>query len=170
MNFIKSSLVLAAIACAAVGAQAQTASKTTANSSLTGMYIGGSIGSTKITEVGTKAGFGGYLGYNINPMFAVELGVASMGTYTFSGVDVDTSNLNVSLVASAPVTPEVNVFGRVGYGQLKVAVGGLSATANEALFGAGVRYNLNQNLAIRAEYTRFASDTGTFAVGAQYSF
>jgi outer membrane immunogenic protein len=167
MTFIKSAVAVAALAFAAVGAQAQTSTTAPA---LTGVYVGGNIGSTKITDVGTKTGFGGYVGYNINPNFAVEAGAASMGTYTFSGVDVDTSNYNVSVVGSFPVAPAINVFGRVGYGSLKVAVDGASATVNSALYGAGVRYNINPNTAIRAEYTRFASDTGTFGVGLQFAF
>lgn len=169
MTFIKSAVAVAALAFAAVGAQAQTANLTP-STALSGVYAGGSIGSTKITDVGTKIGFGGYVGYNITPNFAVEAGAANLGTQKYSGVDIDTSNYNVSVVGSFPVAPAINVFGRVGYGSLTAGVNGVSASTNSALFGAGVRYNINQNLAVRGEYTRYASDTGTFGVGLQYAF
>jgi outer membrane autotransporter protein len=53
---------------------------------------------------------------------------------------------------------------------LTATAGGTTADTNSVLYGAGARYQLNQNLAIRAEYTRLASDTGTFGVGLQYGF
>jgi long-subunit fatty acid transport protein len=166
MTFIKSAVAIAALTFAAVGAQAQSKPAST----LSGFYAGGSLSSNKITDVGTKIGFGGYVGYNVNPNLAVEFGAASMGTQKYAGLDVDTSNYNVSVVGTLPVSPEFNVFGRVGYGTLTVGVAGVSASVNSALFGAGARYNINQNLAIRAEFTRLASDTNAFSVGAQFAF
>jgi hypothetical protein len=167
-KFATKSLVAGVLAVAAIAsAQAQTSSAAPA---LSGAYIGGSVGSTSITDLGSKVGFGGYFGLKLNDSFAVEAGAQSLGKYTVSGTDVSASAYNVSVVASLPIDLKISVFGRVGYGSLTATAGGTSADTNSALYGVGARYNINQNLAIRAEYTRLASDTGTFGVGLQYGF
>jgi OmpA-OmpF porin, OOP family len=138
---------------------------------LTGVYVGGSIGSTAITDLSSKVGYGGYVGYKINENFAVEAGAQSLGKFSVVGTDVKASAYNVSVLAGVPIDPKISVYGRLGYGSLTAtAKGNSSADTSSALFGAGARYNINQNLAVRAEYTRLASDTGTFGVGLQYGF
>lgn len=166
-NLVAGVVAVAAMAGVATQAQAQTASAAPA---LSGAYVGGSIGSTSITDLGSKVGFGGYIGLKLNDNFAVEAGAQSLGKYTVLGTDVSASAYNVSVLASLPIDPKISVFGRVGYGSLTATAGGTSADTNSALYGVGARYNINQNLAIRAEYTRLASDTGTFGVGLQYGF
>lgn len=168
-KFTLKSLTLGVLAVAAmVSAQAQTSAAAPA---LTGVYVGGSIGSTAITDLSSKVGFGGYVGYKINENFAVEAGAQSLGKFSVAGTDVKASAYNVSVLAGVPIDPKISVYGRLGYGSLTAtANGNSSADTNSALYGAGARYHLNQNLAIRGEYTRLASDTGTFAVGLQYSF
>lgn len=172
--------LLACAAAASVQAQTQTqplppvqnaAPAPSMAPALTGVYVVGNIGSTAITDLGSKVGFGGAVGYKINENFAVEAGAQSLGKYTVAGSKVSASALNVSVVGSVPLDPRFSVFGRLGYGSLTATANGASAAdTNSALYGAGVRYHLNQNLAIRGEYTRLASDTGTFAVGLQYGF
>lgn len=168
-KFTLKSLTLGVLAVAAmVSAQAQTSAAAPA---LTGVYVGGSIGSTAITDLSSKVGFGGYVGYKINENFAVEAGAQSLGKFSVAGTDVKASAYNVSVLAGVPIDPKISVYGRLGYGSLTAtANGNSSADTNSALYGVGARYHLNQNLAIRGEYTRLASDTGTFAVGLQYSF
>jgi long-subunit fatty acid transport protein len=160
-------LSVAALASVATQAQAQTASAAPA---LTGVYVGGTVGSTSITDLGSKVGFGGYVGLKLNENFALEAGAQSLGTYTVLGTDVSASAYNLSVLASLPIDPKISVYGRLGYGSLTAAAGGTTADTNSALYGVGARYNINQNLAVRAEYTRLASDTGTFGVGLQYGF
>ncbi len=168
-KFTLKSLTLGVLAVAAmVSAQAQTSAAAPA---LTGVYVGGSIGSTAITDLSSKVGFGGYVGYKINENFAVEAGAQSLGKFSVAGTDVKASAYNVSVLAGVPIDPKISVYGRLGYGSLTATANGNSpADTNSALYGVGARYHLNQNLAIRGEYTRLASDTGTFAVGLQYSF
>lgn len=174
-KFTLKSLALGVLVVAAmVSAQAQTLAAAPAPSmapALTGVYVGGSIGSTAITDLSSKVGFGGYVGYKINENFAVEAGAQSLGKFSVAGTDVKASAYNVSVLAGVPIDPKISVYGRLGYGSLTAtANGNSSADTNSALYGVGARYHLNQNLAIRGEYTRLASDTGTFAVGLQYSF
>ena len=191
-KFIIKNLSIGLLVCAAVaGVQAQAQAQTQTQAlppvqnaapastpvsapsmapALTGVYVGGSLGSTAITDLSSKVSYGGYVGYKINDNFAVEAGAQSLGKYTVSGSDVDASAWNVSVVGTVPVDPKFSVFGRLGYGSLTATAIGASGDTTSALFGAGVRYHLNQNLAIRGEYTRLASDTGTFAVGLKYGF
>lgn len=176
MTSFRKKLTIGIFACVAmIGAQAQSQtpapSKTQAQTStLTGVYAGGNIGSTTITDLGSKVGFGGFVGYNFNENIAVEAGAQSLGTFNVSGIDVNASAYNASLLAGVAINPQFSVYGRVGYGTLKAAVDGAQATVNSSLYGVGARYHFDKNLAVRVDYTRYASDTGVFSVGAQYAF
>jgi predicted porin len=152
---------------AMVSAQAQSTSTAPA---LTGVYVGGSIGRTAITDLSSKVGYGGYVGIKLNENFAIEGAAQSLGKFSVAGTDVKATAYNVSVLAGVPIDPKISVYGRLGYGTLTATAGGTTADTNSALYGVGARYQLNQNLAIRAEYTRLASDTGTFGVGLQYGF
>jgi predicted porin len=171
-KFALKSLAVGALAIAAVaGVSTQAlAQSSMAAPALTGVYVGGSVGSTAITDLSSKVGFGGYVGLKLNENFAIEGGAQSLGTYTVSGTDVKATAYNVSVLAGVPIDPKISVYGRLGYGSLTATAGGTTADTNSALYGVGARYQLNQNLAVRAEYTRLASDTGTFGVGLQYGF
>ena len=160
-------LAIAAMAGVTTQAQAQTS---TAAAGLTGVYVGGSVGSTAITDLSSKAGFGGYVGLKLNENFAFEAGAQSLGKFNVAGTDVKATAYNVSVLAGVPVDQKISVYGRLGYGTLTATANGGSADVNSAVYGVGARYQLNQNLAVRAEYTRLASVTGTFGVGLQYGF
>jgi hypothetical protein len=160
-------LAIAAMVGVSTQAQAQTSSAAPA---LTGVYVGGSVGSTAITDLSSKVGFGGYAGIKLNENFAIEAGAQSLGKFNVAGTDVKATAYNVSVLAGVPIDPKISVYGRLGYGSLTATANGGSADVNSAVYGVGARYQLNQNLAVRAEYTRLASDTGTFGVGLQYGF
>ena len=166
-KFALKTLAVAALAAAAMtGAQAQSS----AAPALSGVYVGGSIGSTAITGLSSKVGYGGYAGIKLNENFAIEGAAQSLGKFSVAGTDVKATAYNVSVLAGVPIDPKISVYGRLGYGTVTATAGGSTADTNSALYGVGARYQLNQNLAIRAEYTRLASDTGTFGVGLQYGF
>ena len=168
-KFALKSLAVGALAMVAVaGAQAQTAAPM--SPALTGVYVGGSVGSTSITDLSSRTGFGGYAGIKLNENFAIEGAAQSLGKFNVAGTDVKATAYNVSVLAGVPVDPKISVYGRLGYGTVTAATGGTTADTSSALYGVGARYQLNQNLAVRAEYTRLASDTGTFGVGLQYGF
>lgn len=164
-------LVVTAMVAVTTQAQAQTSTAAPGMApGLSGVYVGGSLGSTAITDLSSKVGFGGYVGIKLNENFAVEGAAQSLGKFSVAGTDVKATAYNVSVLAGVPIDPKISVYGRLGYGTLTATAGGTTADTNSVLYGAGARYQLNQNLAIRAEYTRLASDTGTFGVGLQYGF
>ena len=117
-KFTLKSLTLGVLAVAAMAsAQAQTSAAAPAPSmapALTGVYVGGSIGSTAITDLSSKVGFGGYVGYKINENFAVEAGAQSLGKFSVAGTDVKASAYNVSVLAGVPIDPKISVYGRLG--------------------------------------------------------
>jgi OmpA-OmpF porin, OOP family len=165
------SLKVAAVIFAVSSANAYAQSS---NHTSSGLYAGINFSSTKIDELGTKGGFGGYLGYKFTQNFAAELGLSNNGKYDYFGTSVKVTAANLSLVGSIPVSSNVDLFGRLGYGNLKakVSAGTFSESGNDnsALFGAGVRLNLNPQYAIRAEFARLSSDSTTFSLGAQFNF
>ncbi len=162
-----SALAIAAMASVTTQALAQSSAAAPA---LAGAYVGGTVGSTAITGLTSQTGFGGYLGYKINENFSVEAGAQSLGSFDVSGTSVSATAYNASVLAGVPFNPNFSVYGRLGYGSLTAAATGATAKVNSAVYGIGAKYNIDKNLAVRAEYTRLASDTGTFGVGLQYGF
>jgi len=61
-------------------------------------------------------------------------------------------------VARVPVTPNINILGRVGYGvqEIEASAGGVTASGTEDSFnyGAGVEYYFDAQNGVRADYTR----------------
>ena len=171
-KFNVKSLAIGLLACAAVaGAQAQSQGAALAMSpALSGVYVGGNLTSTTITDLGSKVGFGGFVGFKVNESIAIEGGVQSLGKYTVGNTSVSSSAYNISVLGMLPLDPKFSIYGRLGYGSLTSPVNGVSADTSSVLFGIGAKYNINPNLAVRGEYTRLASEVGTFGVGVQYGF
>jgi opacity protein-like surface antigen len=174
MSSFSKNLTMGLLACAAMaGAQAQSsapASSSMTAPSLKGVYVGGTIGNTSITGLSSKIGGGGYLGYQINDNFAVEAGAQYLGSFDVRGTSVSASAYNASVLAGVPLNPNFSIYGRLGIGSVTDAANGTTAKVSKAVYGVGAKYNIDKNLAVRAEYTRLKSDTGTFGVGLQYSF
>lgn len=163
MHAVIKSLAVVALATSAFAASAQSASSA-------GFYAGAEINRSTLTDLGSKVGFGGNVGYAFNQNLAVELSAANLGTYSLVGTDVSTSALTASVVGSVPVSNEISLFGRLGYGKVTAAAGGIKADTNSAAYGVGAAYKLNSNMSVRAEYTRYAEDLSKFGVGIQYKF
>jgi outer membrane immunogenic protein len=147
---------LAALAAAvglAVPAQAQE----------TGVY--GTAGYTHYdADDVSLGGVTGRLGYRFHPNFAVE-GEASIGVNddTIGGATVELDHaVGVFGVGVVPVTPDFEVFGRVGYGQVKASasVPGVSVSADDDgfAFGAGAQYMLTPKFGLRGDYTRLEGE------------
>ncbi|OGS96012.1 MAG: hypothetical protein A3H31_04840 [Gallionellales bacterium RIFCSPLOWO2_02_FULL_57_47] len=119
------------------------------------------------------------LGYQINDNFAIEGGYIGIGkferkatgtnlgrpvTYTES---MDVSELQLAVILSSPIANKFSWFTKIGFarwdmknsGELVVA-GAVtsdtlpSATGIDFLWGIGIRYNINEALAVRVQYDR----------------
>lgn len=128
-------------------------------------------------------------GYQFNRNFAVEIAYsdggeieASFGTLRES---ISASIWELVVVGMAPVADRVSVYGKVGIYRADVddeTNFGFSAneTNNDLTFGAGVRFDVSRNVALRLEWQRYQdvggvnvggeSDLDVISIGALYRF
>jgi len=155
-----------ALALAAAAASAQT------------VYVGGAGGVTRanvdcfgtLTCDDSGNGWKAYVGYNINPMFGVEVVGYDMGSFKGSvlfpgpgpgvvNATFKTTGFALAGVINVPLGWSVDLIGRFGVGSNKLKVdltsGGLngsdSETSTSGLWGLGVAFKVTPNLAIRTE-------------------
>ena len=132
----------------------------------TGAYVNLGVDALEFDAFGVS----GKVGYNFNRFLGVE-GQLGLGIIDDSG-DVDGFDVEEGYdlfggafaVGRVPVTPEIDVFGRVGY-----YAAGLSGEVEDIefdydvdgfAFGGGVQFNFGPNMmsGIRAEYTNLDVD------------
>lgn len=122
---------------------------------------------TDLTGVGKSASGLSYaliLGYEFNPYFSEEIGYtsllngASMSGYAGStDTTVSADGIEVTALASWPVSEQLSIFGRIGYAVLSSS-GSLSwgsftiKNLNGLVYGPGIRINLSKEFDIRAGY------------------
>ncbi|HET7774720.1 MAG TPA: outer membrane beta-barrel protein [Burkholderiaceae bacterium] len=140
----------------------------------TGFYGGLDVGSSNVDGLGSEFGFGAFLGYQVNQNFAGELTLRRVGTWKLGGVTVDLDAVQISALGMLPFTPQTKGYLRVGYGDnsanASFAGSRGSASDGNALVGFGIQHSLNRDMALRAEYSRLASDTDQFNVGLVFKF
>jgi len=139
-------------------------------------------GSTTCKE--TDSAFRGSLGYQVMPNLAVEAGYGNYGTAVATGggltVEGEVTSLQVAAVGSYPIDKAFSVTGKLGIAMSTVkataSFRGRSASAEEdstdLVFGAGVRYNLNDSIGIRGQFERINNDdpTDLLSVGVIFNF
>ena len=129
-----------------------------------GLYIGGSLGSTKYrgAEIGglstDTSNNGGkvYGGYAVTPNIGVELGYADLGKFTSAAGDVKGHGLYLDAVGTVPVSESFSVLGRLGAfnGKLTDTVNGNRSGTNLKA-GLGVQWDFNKRTGVRAEWERY---------------
>lgn len=144
--------------------------------------VTGSVGYTQLegddASLGTVTARGAY---NINRYVGVE-GEASVGVkdddVVFGGVNTKLEHeydLAGYVVGTLPISPNFELFGRVGYGttEVKASTAGFAATedGNSVNYGVGANYFFDGKNGVRADWTRrdFQEDQGgeldTYGVG-----
>jgi opacity protein-like surface antigen len=141
----------------------------------TAFYAGLDVGSTKIDNFGdSKASAGGFLGYGFNQNFAVELGYRQLGSWDVEGVDLKAKQTHLSLVGSYPLNAKLDLYGRLGYNQLRAEASYGGYTAGEdttgALYGIGLNYSFAPNISGRLEVQKPSSDSTNVGVGVVFKF
>jgi hypothetical protein len=107
----------------------------------------------------------GRLGYRFNNYAGVEgelaAGIGSDKTTIAPGLDAKTKLRHQEAIYGVgflPVSPKLDVIGRVGYGSTKVRtkIAGVSNSdsAESWNYGAGAQYHVDAKNGIRADYTR----------------
>ena len=135
--------------------------------------VTGSIGYTHFDgDQGNLGAVTGRLGYRFNPYVGIE-GEASVGVQdediTVGGVDGTLEHEYYAaayLVGTVPVNPNLELFGRVGYGttSLKAEVAGVDVSEDGESInsGAGANWFVDGQNGLRADWTRrdFQDDAG----------
>ena len=135
--------------------------------------VTGSIGYTQLDgDDGSLGAVTGRVGYDFTRNLGVE-GELSVGVkdeeVTFGGVDTTLEHqydAAVYGVAKLPVTENLELFGRVGYGttEVKASTAGFAATedGDSLNYGVGANYFIDGRNGIRADWTRrdFQEDNG----------
>lgn len=107
-------------------------------------------------------------GINFTPNFGAEMGYSIFGNSTLVGPGgsasiESSSSLQFLAVGSAPVSPQFDVFGKIGLAMnsytLTVNTVGLVGSAaysnTDLMFGLGAKFYVNPNLAIQGEYLNY---------------
>jgi len=127
--------------------------------------VTGSIGYTALdTEGGNLGAITGRVGYDFTRNFGIE-GEGSVGVkdddVSFGGVDGKVEHdwdAAAYGVAKLPINPNLELFGRVGYGTTSVSadVAGVTASADgeSVNYGVGANYFIDGQNGIRADWTR----------------
>ena len=104
-----------------------------------------------------------FVGYQFHRIFSVEGGYASLGSPKVSdatgSADIDVTLWDLSVIGAIPVGP-VSLFGRLGGYHSESEAPGTSHDKNGYLFGAGVGFDLNKNIGLRAEWKRYLKTGG----------
>lgn len=159
----------------AVAAALALAASSAFAASPTAFYGGLDVGATKIDDFdSTKTSFGGFLGYGFNPFFAVELGYRQLGKFDYYGADVKAKQTHLSLLGFYPLNPQLDIYGRLGYNNLRAEASYGGYTVGEdtdtGLYGIGLNYSFTPAISGRFEVQKPSSDTTNYSVGVVFKF
>ena len=156
---------------------------------LSGLYLGGSIGTFEADDgVDSVTPTNAVLraGYTINPFFDVEAEVAftiSDDRVVDSGFTIDFSNTNFAIYGKGNlvISDQFALFGRLGWMQtdLTAEAAGISISEddNAVAYGIGAQYAITQQVGLRfdATWAQFdvdgsSLDTTALSIGMDYRF
>lgn len=152
----------------------------------------------------TDTSYNIFAGYKFMPYLSGELGYINLGTYnisasgTVTGTPVSVSGdfkakgFTLSAVGTYPIQPNFLLLGRVGIFNWDLDVnlsassgvftgtGSMSESGTDPLYGVGLQWNVNQNVSVRGEWTRYQdvgdqnttgqSDIDNLSISAVYYF
>lgn len=166
---------------------------------ITNNLLGSGFATSSISNDDSDTGYKLFAGYKFNKNFALEGGYFDLGRFGFTATTVPAGTLNGTIklkgvnldaVGILPVNEKFSVLGRVGVnyaeasdsfsGTGAVTVLNTSPSKSEAnyKFGAGLQYDFNKALAMRAEAERYRindavgsnGDVDLVSVGLVYRF
>ena len=156
-----------------------------------GFYVGGKVGAASYDDEfldEDDTSFGLYLGWRFNEWFAIEGDYTSFGDIEGSLTppelgrgSVEPESLGVAAVGYIPFSEQFSAFGKAGFHSwdlnpefgedVEDVIGEDDST--DPYYGLGVQFDFQNNLALRAQYTRFEfgdGDSDEVSVGLQYTF
>ena len=142
-------------------------------------YAGADVGRTRITDVdGRDTSFGGFVGYNFHPNFAVELGQRRLFERDYrwgnEGANLPADQTSLSLVGSLPVAEGLSVYGRLGAARIqeRFSTGGFTNkdSTTKALYGIGLSYAITPAIAARVEVQKISQQATNLSTGLSFQF
>ena len=150
-----------------------------------GLYIGGSVGSTTIDE-----DFDGAIldsnatayrlvgGYQFGDLFGLEIGYQDFGEIEELPVLLSADGWTAGATLDLPVSDTFSLFGRAGvfFWEADIVIDGFSidVPSDENLYyGAGAKVNVSNNFALIGDWSRFELDevdTDVISIGFTYQF
>jgi OOP family OmpA-OmpF porin len=137
-----------------------------AQSSDSGIYVGGLLGRSRVSENCPKScdeasrAARAFAGYQFNRGFGMEVGAAGLGETKSDelGVPVTTQVrvLDFTVLGHLHLAEKVALFGRLGVYQGKTT-GTLTDTSSGGTAGVGVQIAVTPNLALRVEWQDYAT-------------
>jgi len=109
------------------------------------------------------------IGYEFTPNWGLELGYTSFGTLFDSNdnsvrVSQKSNAVTLSLLGTVPVNEWFGVYGRLGYARYDTNNSGTvegvrirDEHGNSPFWGGGVKFNLNEQVALRLEYQNYSN-------------
>lgn len=146
------------------------------NARITQGLLGSGLTTDSMTEDRKATGYKAFVGYPINPNWAIEAGYFDLGQFGFTANTTPAGSLsgaarikgmNLDLVATLPITERWSLLGRVGaaYAQTRDSFSGTGAVSvlnpnpskNETnyKFGFGTQYAFTPALTLRLEGERY---------------
>jgi opacity protein-like surface antigen len=163
---MKKLILASSLALLAISAQAQTA----------GYYGGAEVFNNRFSGgLGSTTGAGLFAGYRLGNGLAFEVNGNRIGTVDTGIIKASVSQMSVSAVYSMPVSNTVSVFGRLGYGGMRVSDANSARDRgvkldNGMVYGGGISYQVNKQVAVRGEFRKPEKDIRGFGVGVSYNF
>lgn len=159
---------LAAAATLALAASAACAAPT-------GLYAGVNAGATHFEDLdGNKSHFGAFAGYGFNRSLAFEIGYRQHGEWNYYGTDVKLKETQFTMVGSTPLSRNLDLFARVGYGygRFEADRAGYPGEGHvdTGIFGVGLGYQVTGNLSARVELQKPGSDTTSATASLVWKF
>ena len=143
-----------------------------------GLYVGGGIAAPHYSDninglsIG-NSGLSGKLfgGYQLNPYFAVALGVADLGHISDATGSIKSHGEYLDAVGLLPLNPSWSVLGSVGAANVDIDTSNGDDRGTALKLGLGAEYALNKSVALRGEYENYhvSAFNGHPNIG-QYSF
>lgn len=151
-------------------------------------YAAGDIGQARLTGAsGSDQGFGLAAGYQFNRTWGAELGYRFLASDTGTLTDTTGTKFTASYrlravqlsgLGSWWITDSFSLFGRLGYNSIQekyayadpTYAGRYKGYASGLMLGVGAEYALTQQLSLRGEYQRPASNLYVLSAGLKYGF
>ena len=162
---MKKIIIASSLALLAISSQAETA----------GVYVGAEVFNSRFDGDTSTTGGGVFAGYRLGNGLALEVNSNRIGTLSSGPFKASVSQISMSALYSLPVADKVSVYGRLGYGGMRVSdANNLSDRGikldNGMVYGGGLSYQATKQVAVRAEFRKPDADIRSFGVGLNYSF